>query len=276
MKSLLVAFTLVIVALAPVVVFADEIAKFADGFESVKQTANEGHAQPIQSADEHNGLTLRVNGILADSSATVISYVVEGREDEGGFIATMGRPTLVTVEGSETGVLRGRKDSDNQRAGVWIFPAIPSQEGDLMVKVDGFRIVETVDGREVASVEVDGQWRAQFAWNGAHADLGGEIPFDSSSRSVEAGAIQLTAARHGVTGTVVSGRLIGFTREAVQELGCPATVAVTASGSSVSMDSCHVGFGEQNDLFEITFPRLSEDFEIVLAPDTTILVEAGG
>jgi hypothetical protein len=242
--------------LLPGLLLASPDIPFPGRESGARHAAGKGDATAVDVAYATQGIELRIMGMLADDTATVISYTLRGRESEGTTAFAKAPPQIIDSKGAVYMVKRGSLDPNDRRAGTWVFPAIPAQAGTLTLLVEGIELGTPRDGQQIDKTDIQDSWRVQFAWNGRQTALGPSVSLPSVPTALGRGSLHLTSVKLGVTGTVISGTLEGFSSDTIQAMGCPVTKVTLEDGTLVPWISCRLGFGEGYRSFEVTFPDL--------------------
>ncbi len=243
--------------LLPGLLLAAPTVPFPGRESGAKLAADRGDAAPVDVGVTKSGIELRISGILADETATVVSYTLHGRESEGNTALAKAPPQLIDSQGTLSMLRRGSLDPSDRRSGTWVFPPIPAQAGTLTVLVDGLELASPREGQPLDKVDVQDSWRVQFAWSGRRTPLGPSVSLPALPTALGQGSVRLTSVKLGIVGAVISGTLDGFTTDSIQAMGCPITDLTQAGGMSVSWIACRLGFGEGYRAFEVTFPDMS-------------------
>lgn len=241
------AAALVVAVLVPSLLFAGWATSSPSLESGAEDTADFDFTQPVDAPPAHDGIELKVTGIVADETQTEVSYVLNGREDEG--MVECGSGTfLFDANGKSHRSTTGSRDQTNPRQAVAIFPPIPAKRGVLALQLENLY----VNGREVY-----GTWRAEFDWDGNKASPGPPVEVPAAPQPFGPGSISITSIQQVATGTVISGVLDGFTADAIQNMDCMAGPLITADAASIPWINCRGGFGEGYRSFEIRYPPTS-------------------
>ena len=244
------------VVLVPGILFADPPVSFPGLESGAREASDRGLAGEVNASSSVNGLTLKLTGLIADETQTVISYAVAGREAERNAASDTSATVLVDTEGNSHRPTRGSADQVDRRRGTWVFPPIPAKAGTLAVVVKEFDLY-TPRQPDLTMTTVPGPWKVEFRWDGKKAPPGPPVDVPAIPQAFGRGSIRIDSITQAATGTVVSGSLEGFSAEAIQNMDCPAAELETADGTLVGWIECRLGFGEGYRSFEINYPPTS-------------------
>jgi hypothetical protein len=237
---------------------------FPGGDEAIQQAAAELSGEPLEGSFQSHGLEFNLLSIMSDTTQTVVSLRIDGKQDAGNMASPAGRPALIDDQGARYLALAILPDQDDPRAQTWLFPPVPAGASELVLSFDGVQLwhrpaepgpttQEPPNVLTLTDIEVRMavSWTGQLAPSEKH-DLGA-----ASFSAFGKGRLVVDSFEVSTSGTVISGHLEGFSPDEIAEINMfPATLNLP-DGSVAAAVWGRSGFGEGRESFEFRFLRLS-------------------
>ncbi|MEO6044127.1 MAG: DUF4179 domain-containing protein [Tepidiformaceae bacterium] len=218
----------------------------------VNQAVSAGLSQPGGDAVTHEGVTIRITGVVADDIRTVVGLAIEGRNELGEGAFPAGQAQLVDQDGRIYREVSGSADQQNPRLVTRYYPPLDRAARSVRLEINGLAFVHRSDRIRRT---VDAQWTVSFTLS-SPPQQSIAVSVDDAPQPLGAGSIVIDSVKQGASGTAMTAHLVGFSVDAVPELGLRAEL-VDGAGNRFPVTGMRLGFGANRELVEMQFPRLT-------------------